>query len=432
MHSLKRSVRCLAIAVAVGVASVSPAYAQTQPTSATTAQALEAVITGVEGLAQVRQSADKPWVKAEVGMTLSESAEFRTGPRSSVRVLLKPDQTFTLDRLGTVSLVEAIQQDKTITTDLAMKYGRVRLDVEAAGVEDRAVIRSASSTLAVRGTKVSLYDQRPFQPEAVSLTSRAEFRNGKKQLAFGARNQGKTVVNQDEPNAAAVALGQAVVDPNIALARTDAEAQIVDNLVSSGSTVFFSQEDQIKVVKGGIPPTDTQLIPSLPGVLNFVARWHTNADLNFSVSAPGGPNNAGETLYPIGPLATSSTGGRVAFDHRGGPNGGVEIIFFPNGYPLGLYGLGLTLITGAPTTAQVDAFLDGERVGIFNGQTVVDSVTVQVNKPIPGFVDGTAVGVAPIGVPLPGAGRTQTQSVTSKKGATAQLPVTQNKGRKRN
>jgi hypothetical protein len=59
-------------------------------------------------------------------------------------------------------------------------------------------------------------------------------------------------------------------------------------------------------------------------------------------------------------------------------------------------------------------------------------VTVQVNKPIPGFVDGTAVGVAPIGVPLPGAGRTQTQSVTSKKGATAQLPVTQNKGRKRN
>src|SRR5262245_17276944 len=432
MHSLKRSLRRLAVAVAVGLMSVSQVSAQTQPTSATTAEALDAQITGVEGLVQVRQAPDQPWVKATVGMKIGEAAEFRTGPRSSVRCTIAPDQTFTLDRLGTVSLVEAIQQDKTITTDLAMKYGRVRLDVEAAGVEHRTVIRSPSSTLAVRGTRVSLYEQRPFNPQAVSLTGRAEFRTGKKQLAFGARNQGKTTVNEVQPNAAALALTQATVDPTIVLARTDSEAQLVDQQLSSGSTIFFEQDQQIKVVKGGIPPTDTQLIPTLPGVLNFVARWHTNADLNFSVAAPGGPNNAGETLYPVGPLSTSSTGGRVAFDHRGGPNGGIEIVFFPNGYPLGLYGLGLTLISGAPTVAQVDAFLNGERVGIFNGQTVVDSVSVQVNKPIPGFVVGTGVGVAPSGVRMQGFGGAQATSVSTKKGATAQLPVAQTKARKRN
>jgi hypothetical protein len=411
----------LAALVAVVIFGQRLGLAQTQPTSATTAQALVAQITGVEGLVQVRQGPEQPWVKAEVGMKVGEAGEFRTGPRSSVRCVIAPDQTFTLDRLGTVSLVEAAREGQTTTTDLSMKYGRVRLDVEAAGVEHRTVIRSPSSTLAVRGTRVSLYDQRPFRAEAVSLTGRADFRAGKKQIAFGARNQGKATVTEGQPNAAAVALAAATVDPNIALARTDAEANLVDQLLSSGSTVFFDREIGIKVVRGGLPPTDAQLIPSLPGVLNFVARWNTNADLNFSVATPGGPNNGGETLYPVGPLSANSSGGRVAFDHQGGPNGGVEIIYFPGSFPSGLYGLGLVLVSGAPTSAQVDAFLNGQRVGIFNGQEIVNSVTVQVDRPIPGFVDGTAVGVAPIGTNLPGFSGTSTQSV-SKKSSSARTP----------
>jgi hypothetical protein len=408
-----------------------PAMSQTQPTSSSATLALEAEITGVEGLAQVRLSPDQPWVKAEPGMTVGESAEFRTGPKSAIRVVIKPDQVFTLDRLGTVSLVEAIRDQNTVTTDLAMKYGRVRLDVEAAGVEHRTVIRSPSSTLAVRGTKVSLYDQRPFRAEAVSLTGRADFRTGKKQLAFGAINQGKSKVNESEASAAALSLAQATVDPTIALARTAAEAQLVDQLLSSGSTVFFDRDLDIKVVTGGIPPTDAQLVPTLPGTLNFVARWQTNADLNFSVSTPGGPNNAGQTLYPIGPLSTNSSGGRVAFDHRGGPDGGIEVVFFPSGFPSGLYGLGLTLITGEPTSAQVDAFLNGQRVGIFNGQQVVDSVTVQVGRPIPGFVDGTAAGVVPVGVPFPGVGAGPARVASAKVVSPAKPAAAANR-RKRN
>jgi hypothetical protein len=293
------------------------------------------------------------------------------------------------------------------------------------------VIRSPSSTLAVRGTKVSLYDQRPFRPEAVSLTGRAEFGNRKQRIPFGAAGLGKAKVDSAESSAAATALTQAVVDPNISLARTNAEAQVVDQLVSSGATVFFDRDIGIKVVRGGIPPTDGQLIPTLPGALNFVARWNTNVDLNLSVATPGGPNNAGETLYPVGPLSTNSSGGRVAFDHRGGPNGGIEIIYFPNSnVPTGLYGVGLTLISGAPTSAQVDVFRDGQRIGIFDGQQVVTSANVQVNQPIPGFVDGTAVGVVPIGVDLPIA-RARTQSVSSKTTAAKATSSTTHR-RKRN
>jgi hypothetical protein len=71
---------------------------------ATTTQAtpMQISVTGVEGLVQVREGSDKPWTKAQVGMTVTEGAEFRTGPRSAVRVLIPPDQTITLDRLGVV------------------------------------------------------------------------------------------------------------------------------------------------------------------------------------------------------------------------------------------------------------------------------------------------------------------------------------------
>lgn len=421
MSRLIRSAIGIGLAVAA-VALPSATFAQTQPVAAGDARPLEATITGIEGLVQVRQNPDEPWVKAEVGMTLGELSEIRTGPRSAVRCTLPPDQTFTLDRLGTVSLVEAVRDEKSVTTDLMMKYGRVRLDVEAAGVEHRAVIRSPSSTLAVRGTRVSLYDQRPFRAEAVSLTGRAEFRTGKKQIAFGARSKAK--VNVDQPSAAALALTQGTLDPTIALARTDAEAALVNNVLSSGSTVFFDREAGIKVVTGGIPPTDAQLIPTLPGLVNFVARWQTNADLNFSVATPGGANNAGEVLYPIGALANNSSGGRVAFDHRGGPNGGIEVIYFRNMPPNGLYGLGLTLVSGPSTEAQVDAFMNGERIGIFDGFQVVPSATVQVEKPIPGFVDGTAVGVVPIGTDLPfGAQATSSLKTAGTKRPSAEKPA---------
>ncbi|HVT88929.1 MAG TPA: FecR domain-containing protein [Tepidisphaeraceae bacterium] len=375
---------------------------------------LEATVTGVEGNVQVRKSADQPWAKAEVGMKVDELAEFRTGPKSAVRFTIPPDQTITLDRLGVVKLLEAVNDSGKLKTSLGMKYGRTRFDIEAAGREHDASISSPSSTLAIRGTKVSLYDQRPFRAEAVSLTGRASFRDGKKQIAFGNRNAGKTKVNVDDSSAASAALTETTTDPSISLARTEAEAPLVDTLLRSGATVFFDREVGIKVVRGGSVPNDQQLIPALPGVFSIVARWHSDADINLSVATPGGSNNGGEVLYPTGALATNSSGGHVAFDHRGGPNGGIEVVYFTKTPPDGLYGIGLTLISGNVTTAQVDAFKNGQRVGIFNGQSTVPSVSIQVPAPIPGFVDGAFAGVVPVNVPLPSNAPLSAQSTKTK------------------
>ena len=89
-------------------------------------QHLKAKITGVEGKVQVRVSEDQPWQKAAVGIEVGENAEFRTGPRSAVRFVIPTDQTITLDRLGTVKVLTAINEGGRLKTDLGMKYGRTR------------------------------------------------------------------------------------------------------------------------------------------------------------------------------------------------------------------------------------------------------------------------------------------------------------------
>jgi hypothetical protein len=363
---------------------------------------LSARITAVIGKVQVRESSEKPWKKAEVGMTLGEDAEFRTGPNSSVQFVIPPDQTIAIDRLTTVKLLQAAVKNGKITTEMGMKYGRTRYDIEEAGLQHDASIVGPSSTLAVRGTKVSLTDSRPFAAEAISLTGRADFRDQRRQASVGAKGGSKAKIDSDKSSAAETALSEAFIDPTLVLARTPNEQAIVANLLSSGSTLSIDRESGIKVVTGGHPPTDQQLVPSLPGVLNFVARWNTPTDLNLAVGAPGGVNGEGEFVYPALGLDRTASGGVTAFDHRGGPNGGIEIAYWPADYPKGLYGLGLVLVSGQPTIAQVDAFLDGKRIGIFDGQSIKNSVSVPVFPLTPGLGEGTLAGVVPVGVQLPG------------------------------
>jgi len=399
-HKLLRSL----MLVALSACSTSVGVAQDAPLGDARAGVVKMTgrITGVEGIVQLRDAEDQPWRRAAVDMTVNENTEFRTGPKSAVRFVIPPDQTITLDRLGTVKLLQAVNNNGKVVTNLGMEYGRTRYDIEAAGVEHQSTISSPNSTLAVRGTKVSLYDQPPFRPEAVSLTGRASFRDGKKQLAFGGKNKGKATVNADEPNAASSALALAVVDPSSAAARSASEEALVDTLLSRGATVTFDDIAGIKVVRGGTVPTDQELVPVLPGVLNVVVRWERNSDINLAVSSPGGANGAGELLYPIAGLAANQSGGKIDFDHRGGANGGIEVAYWPAGYPLGLYGVGLILASGQPTLAQVEVFENGRRIGIFDGESIKQSVSVPVLPPTPGIGEGTAVGIVGVGTTIPG------------------------------
>jgi len=408
IHFAKEELTMLTrLVLTLTILTTTVAFAQeTQPTTTGASdgpQKLTVVVTGIEGSVRVREHETAPWQKAEMGMELTEDAEFQTGPRSAVRFVIPPDQTITLDRLGTVKVVRAIEENGTIKTDLGMKYGRTRYDIDAGGRQHEAAIRSPSSTLAVRGTKVSLYDQRPFIPEAVSLTGRANFRDFRKSVAFGGPGAGKTKVSQAASSAAAYAMEQAVVDPTIARARTAQEQQLVDTLISRGSFVFFDRQAGIDVVTGGTPPSDRQLVPILPGDLNFVLRWSGNADLNLNLSS-GISDSGGESVFPIGGLNMTDSGGKTSFDHRGGPNGGIEIVHWPAGYPIGYYSVEAKHISGEKADARLNAYLDGKKIELtdFTGGLVFRK---NLRKEIePG---GSMSALVPVGVPPPGGNQPQ-------------------------
>jgi len=364
-----------------------------QPSTGTSPEeALQITITAVQGIVQYRVAEDAPWLKAEVGIVLDQNAEFRTGPRSAVQFKIPPDHTVTLDRLGTVKVLQAIQKDNKITTKLGMKYGRTRYDIEAAGLEHESSIASPSSTLAVRGTEFSSYDQRPFAAEGVSLTGRVEFRDAKKRVSFGSRGGGKNKIDTNTNSSAAYAALNATVDPTTGFARSASEQPLIANLLSHGATIDYDFDKNIRVVRGGIPPADEVLGSVLPGQLNFVLRWQGDSDVNLGVLSPRLSDVPG-TVYPIGGLDSVKSGGRTDFDHRGGKNGGIEVVYWPKDYPRGIYSAGAVHISGPNTPATLDVFLDGKRVPILSGQGSVETAKF-ISQPInPKIAAGQGIGI---------------------------------------
>jgi hypothetical protein len=345
--------------------------------AAAAAESLEVVVAEVRGLVRVRSAPDQPWQKATAGMTVAAGAEFQTGPKSVCVCTIAPDQTIVLDRLGVVSVAEAARRGGTTRTDLLMKYGRTEYEIEAAGAKHDATIRSPSSTLAVRGTRVNLFDQPPFTPSAESYTGRAIYQYAKRQTALGGPGRG-AVVRANRASAADSALGETVVDPSIQEARTNSDAKLIENEVSRGALASFDERSGITVIKGGAgPPGDEQLASFLPGRFNVIARWTGDQNLNLVVAPAFYPR--GEILNSVGLFADAPTdevlfpgfgqnrtlsGGRIDFDHRGGANGGFEVAYYDQPRT-GIYGVAiLPGGRGDPANVKIQAFLDGKPIDL--------------------------------------------------------------------
>lgn len=380
------------------------ALQQTQPVpqvqpAATNPQTmhLRGRIVAVRGLADMRPAPDADWEPCKVGMEVDENAELRTGPHSLIQFVIPPDQRITLDRFGTITVLQAVQSGGRIVTDLGMKYGRMEYKIEAAGLEHRSTVKTPNSTLGVRGTTVQVYDQRPFAPQAVSLTGRAQYQVGRHRTGIGGKNTGIAVANgQQTP--AQTALGGAVQDPVNPFARSSLEQPLVANLLSQGAVVSLPAGNGIPIVRGGTPPTDQQLLKLLPGRLDFVLRWTADANLDLIV---GDLNGKGEAMLPAAGLNSTPSGGRIPFDHRGGPNGGIEIGFWPKTFPDTIYPVTVHDVSGVTTPFTLDVFKDAQRVPMLNpagngGQGA--TVTTLAGDLSPGQ---TAGAIVPLNVPLP-------------------------------
>jgi hypothetical protein len=336
--------------------------------------AMPVIITDVKGIVQYRDDESQPWHIAAPQERISEGAELRTGPHSAVTCVIPPDQTFTLDRLGTVRVEEAAKHGNKITTDLIMKYGRTRYDIEAAGLEHEAKISSPSSTLAVRGTVVSLYDQPPFKPEAVSFTGRAQFSYLGNTVFVGQKHGSQTHVIAGADGASQTGVDQTVIDPTDAATRSQADANLIATEVSRGAVLSYDPIANIPVITNGTALYDSQVSNHLPGALDFVLRWTGNADLNLEVAVDkGNPLTILETtgfveqefLYPGYGYQTSASGGHVPFDNRGGPHGGEEYAYWSGKYPSGIYGFAAQSISGVATSATLDVYANGKLLNMF-------------------------------------------------------------------
>ncbi|HEX4054872.1 MAG TPA: hypothetical protein VHX86_11455 [Tepidisphaeraceae bacterium] len=400
---------CLASAQAADTPQAQPATAAGPSSQPQASGAMQIYITAVSGLVQVRDGQGQPWRIAAPQMLISEGAELRTGPHSSVTCVIPPDQTFTLDRLGTVRVEEAARHGNKITTDLIMKYGRTHYDIEAAGLEHEASIISPSSTLAVRGTNVTLFDQPPFKPEAISYTGRASFLYNRATVSVGKKNGAFARALAGTNGAADTALNETVIDPRYAPSLSSADQSLLASEVARGAVLSYDPIANIPVVTGGRPQYDSELPAGLPGSLDFVLRWTGNADLNLEVGLDKGDPlinilngfQQGEFLYPGYGYQNSPSGGHIPYDDRGGPTGGQEIAYWTGSFPSGLYGIAAQSISGAATSFTVGVFANGVLVNEYyfasDGVSLIKST--QVTRTLqPGQLFSALVPIPPVGL----------------------------------
>jgi hypothetical protein len=88
-----------------------------------------------------------------------------------------------------------------------------------------------------------------------------------------------------------------------------------------------------------------------------------------------GTFNPQSVLYPGFGLETSGTGGRIPYNHRGGPSGGQEICFWPDRFPTAVYGFSaLNNSTSTSADVRFNAFIDGEKISLFTFDAAGDLI----------------------------------------------------------
>jgi hypothetical protein len=324
----------------------------------TDAVALSGKITSVKGTVQVRSRENGGWKPAAVGMPVDQGTEIRTGLRSAVQFVVGNDQTITLDRLGTVTVLQAFQSQGKAKTDLGLKYGRARYDIQHTDLEHESTIRSPGSTLAIRGTDVIYEDQAPWVPTAISNTGRAEFRNYRRQfLAFGGTRRAQ--VAADKNSTAETAYSNAKTDPKGAYAgRTAAEDQLNLTLQSIGGADARKQETA-RAFSTGFEGKNANIgFPKVPGPVRLNVTWSSvaeglpsNLDLTVTITDLLGNTSVVNAANPT--VGSGSVLGTHSGDDKGVAGLGSEEVFFGQFFPTGTYRMDVAHNGGAPANTRI-------------------------------------------------------------------------------
>ena len=335
-------------------AAPAPAPAAAPAPAGARPNALNIVITAVQGNVQVRQAEDQGWIKAEKGLKLNEGAEIRTGLRSLVQIKMDGGHTLTIDRFSTVKVLQAFRDGGVIKTDVGMKYGRVGYEVEAVGAETDTKVRGPGATLAVRGSKViANFDELANYAQGSGKLAYLPS-NKKTEMAFG--GQGNSKIDDKHDSAADVAQEDSVVDPRgrfTGLTQEEFLNQLRDSGISDTELrgVLDLQKQLAESGGGGVG------VPQLTGPLEFRAVWFTSsidADIDISVTDP-----FGRTVSALNPVVGvhpadgfHCPGGCANGQGQGGF--GEEFVTWPLIFNGGTHQVKLNYVSGSET---VDVFL---------------------------------------------------------------------------
>jgi len=384
------------VMVMMGVSALraAPATAPAAPEGQQTATVVQ-----VRGLVEVRDDDAHPWRRAEVGMTLPVGAECRTGPRSSITMTIPPEQVITLDRLGTVKILEALRGQNRLKTELGMKYGRLRYSIEAAGVEHETMIRSPSNALAIRGTETEVLDD-GLGSEVTFLAGQGELETGsghKHVLGTGPHDRyddSPISVSEEDTTPADHNLALAANPYHGTASLVTGEKVVISTINTSASSGMGLASGLSTYRRGGLgaagelpAPTDTTMAP---GTLAFNLSWtgdrasgNVTPDLDLFVLTP-----KGELLIPASVPFTSASGAKVSRNDRGGTGStlGVESVVWEGLFPLGKYTYGARYVgTGDPATFKILVLLDGKQINADFDDTVTEldpevSLTIDIRK----------------------------------------------------
>ena len=399
------------LAVAADAPSSQPGgVVLTQPSAGT----LKVFVVAVEGNVNIRKDENSKWEKAIVGMVVGEGAEVKTGLRSAVQLKIEPNQTVTLDRLGLCKVARAMFENGKVTTDVVMPYGRVRYDVEAAGVEHDCKVHTPSSTLAIRGTQTIVYDQPPFPAELRSLTGavHGDFaKRGRLAVPFGGTQDATMSDGDSDP--ADHALQLTGLDSGTGYGRTDNESELIVHLQSQNGIDLSprigppAQGARPGGNGGGGPgpgPGPGTGGNFANGELVFTATWTGSADVDLFVNAGNrtiAQKNLGSTITSTavvfgttGSNTSPSVGHVVGPDSTGSLGTNTESIRVGSRVPLGKYNFG-AFFQGAPTSETGTNLPADVQITVKlikgNRTTTLASPNVSVSKDAPKQTRSTTV-----------------------------------------
>ena len=347
------------------------------PTPAAQGEKIDAQITHVDGRVQVRLNPNAPWQIAQVGMNLDEGSGFRTGLRGRVKFVIQPGQEVTLDRLTRVTIAQAKRNRGKSKTEMVMPYGRTRFVVEkAGGVEHDTKIATPSTTLAVRGTDVMVFDQPPFIPKAVSFEGQARFRDLRRQvIAFGGR--GTVTVQADKDDPASTAAADTRNGRSIGAARTAIEEELVELLPALEGLEFLPRPHLVFDFEPQI----------IQGSLSFDLTWSGMADVDLFVFSPAGEAvslapSPFKIVLPNGAEQVASGGVFLGDDNAVGGSG-TERITWDTSYLSGSYRYGLQYASGnGPAQFGVEVRINANLVKNFGLNGTVSPEVPIVEKTI--------------------------------------------------